>query len=139
MIVPLTLADFLERAQGVEAGPFLLDLAVRDSLELDAAEDHLLLSGGSTQQVPFVSAAGDPAERDLVPFGHNVLNRTLEIREGRAEHLSKLFDPVASANVLRVTQIVEDAILAVQLIDGGQVPLRPELVHGTAGERLVLS
>ncbi len=61
--------DLLERAQSTKAGPLLLDLVLRDPLHLDAAEGHLLARDSDAREVPFVGAAGDPAERDLVPFG----------------------------------------------------------------------
>jgi hypothetical protein len=105
----------------VEAAPLLNELAVDDTDDGDEGDSDLPAGGGNAEKLVGMRAADRQSVRHAVPFGEDVLERGLRIRERHAEpgrSLPLLLSGQRCRGGSQVTPVAGREIL----LDRGRVP-----------------
>jgi hypothetical protein len=85
----------LHQAEAVVFVPAFHDLATGEVVDVHARDRHLLAGRRHAPELAPVGAAGDPASRDVVPFGDELLVGDLQIGEGAEKSCEELPEGLA--------------------------------------------
>src|SRR5918994_6953495 len=85
-------AKLLHHAEVVSHSPVLHDPPISDTHDIDEPHRHLLAGWGDAHELALMATVKGLARRDLLPFGHHVLNGEIRIREGFSKHGRQLLD-----------------------------------------------
>jgi hypothetical protein len=74
----------LQQAQVIRAGPTLHDLSIGDAVDVGSRQPHRLVCGRDALKPASVRTASDSARHHPIAVGKLILNRKVDVGEGRA-------------------------------------------------------
>ena len=109
------------------------DLAVFQPVDVDLSPPYLLPGWRNAIELPGVRGAGLSPFDDLITVGYQVLDRRMNVRERRHDHLAQRLDPITARGQSGVGQMM-DEIRGHQFIDDPMVRVVLEFLDEPADE-----
>jgi hypothetical protein len=123
--------QLLHKAKVIHQDPGVGDLPIGEAIDHHALHLYLITGGRYTQKVTPMSTAPRKAVYDFIPFGNQLLDGPLLVREGGKQHPEYPFEAL-TARLLAGEGIQFDNVFGDQLVCCGQVLLVYDLFYKAA-------